>query len=199
MKTTFRPAKDNQDDATFFAWGLNEATAGVLDLMMGKARESILSQACRITGHNLSLEHVTIAERDGRRVGILSDMPVEIMSDPFPTVRKCAGIRYLRVMYYALLGLPVFRAMEKHAEGEWYVQALAVLPEARNQGIGTKLLSIAEEKAAAHGATRLTLDVANDNPGGIRLYSRLGFERESASPPARFLNNLSLHRMTKPV
>lgn len=58
-----------------------------------------------------------------------------------------------------------------HAE----VAELAVLPEARDQGIGTALLAAAEEEARRAGATSLRVRVDARNPGARRLYERLGF------------------------
>lgn len=51
---------------------------------------------------------------------------------------------------------------------------MAVLPEFRNQGIGTKLLSRLIE-AAENSYESISLSVAIENPA-LRLYRRLGFE-----------------------
>jgi ribosomal protein S18 acetylase RimI-like enzyme len=57
---------------------------------------------------------------------------------------------------------------------ECYIASLAVLPEARGKGVGTKLLQWAEEVARARGASIMTLGVINGNPAS-GLYERFGF------------------------
>jgi ribosomal protein S18 acetylase RimI-like enzyme len=56
------------------------------------------------------------------------------------------------------------------------VFSMATLPEARGRGLGTAVLAALAGWAAGHGATRLYLQVDDDNAGAIRLYGRAGFE-----------------------
>jgi ribosomal protein S18 acetylase RimI-like enzyme len=55
---------------------------------------------------------------------------------------------------------------------------LAVAPEARRRGVGSALLSAAEQHARARGARKLFLRVLSTNQSALRLYGRLGYERE---------------------
>lgn len=55
------------------------------------------------------------------------------------------------------------------------VHDLAVLPDWRGQGIGRRLLRAAEAIARARGCCKLTLEVREDNPAALALYSRLGY------------------------
>jgi RimJ/RimL family protein N-acetyltransferase len=48
----------------------------------------------------------------------------------------------------------------------------------RRAGIGTRLLSAAEEWAAEHGVSKLELHVFPHNEPAIALYEKLGYERE---------------------
>jgi ribosomal protein S18 acetylase RimI-like enzyme len=50
-----------------------------------------------------------------------------------------------------------------------------VAPEARGQGVGNALVDVVIEHARLSGATRLLLDVADDNRQAIALYARKGF------------------------
>ena len=59
------------------------------------------------------------------------------------------------------------------------VLVLAVAPEHRRRGIGTKLLTNLIERAAERGIHRLSLMVSDDNPA-YALYKKCGF-REYAS------------------
>ena len=66
--------------------------------------------------------------------------------------------------------------------GECYVNSLAVLPESRGKGVGTKLLKWAEEKARERKCTRMCLGVLSGNPAKVRkmAYQRK-WSREVAS------------------
>lgn len=58
-------------------------------------------------------------------------------------------------------------------EGE--ILTLAVRPSARRSGLGTRLVEQGVVEAAARGATRLFLEVAEDNAAARALYARAGF------------------------
>ena len=56
-----------------------------------------------------------------------------------------------------------------------YLLDLAVLPDARGNGLGTLLLQAVKGWAKAYGADYLELDALSNNQGAIRLYEREGF------------------------
>jgi mycothiol synthase len=58
--------------------------------------------------------------------------------------------------------------------GSGYVDLLAVDPSERGRGLGTSLLLTAFECFARAGLREAWLDVASDNPRGLRLYNRAG-------------------------
>ncbi len=80
------------------------------------------------------------------------------------------------------LAQPLMR-LEAQAPGSWYVNVLATFPEFRGQGIGAKMLDIAEEKAREAGANTASIIVGSWNSGAIRLYQCAGY-RTVASEPA---------------
>ncbi len=55
---------------------------------------------------------------------------------------------------------------------------ISVAKDARGSGIGTALIGALMAWAPLHGITRIQLLAWTNNPGSIRLYERLGFERE---------------------
>lgn len=63
-----------------------------------------------------------------------------------------------------------------------YVAELAVAPEHRDEGRGTALFRALFERLPVGHA--VTLRVAAENEGAIRLYRRLGFERTATLPAA---------------
>ncbi len=72
--------------------------------------------------------------------------------------------------------------LEAEAPGSWYVNVLAVFPEARRRGVGAALLAKAEELAAAAGTKRMSLVVEDDNPAGLALYQRTGYRPAATRP-----------------
>lgn len=56
------------------------------------------------------------------------------------------------------------------------LQRIAVLPDARRQGLGCELLEELLAKATGLGATRILLEVAASNEAAIGLYESFGFE-----------------------
>lgn len=65
--------------------------------------------------------------------------------------------------------------LEAQAPGSWYVNALAVFPEFRRQGIATRLLTKADALALVSGAATLSVIVAEENERALALYRRSGF------------------------
>lgn len=71
-----------------------------------------------------------------------------------------------------------FLSLESHREGEppfLYLDDFSVAAACRGQGIGSRLLDMAEEYAAALGLGEIHLHVERDNHGARRLYRRRGF------------------------
>lgn len=71
-----------------------------------------------------------------------------------------------------------FLSLERHREGKppfLYLDDFSVTAACRSQGIGSRLLDMAEEYAAALGLGEIHLHVERDNHGARRLYQRRGF------------------------
>lgn len=63
-----------------------------------------------------------------------------------------------------------------------YLYSFRIKPPYRNIGLGTKMLEVLENYLIARHYSRLTLNVARDNPNAIRLYERLGFHIVAEEP-----------------
>ena len=59
---------------------------------------------------------------------------------------------------------------------------VAVYPEYRGRGIGTRLLATTEQQAVSFGLARLSLICLEQNEGAMRLYSQLGFQEIDRRP-----------------
>lgn len=72
--------------------------------------------------------------------------------------------------------------LENRALESWYVNVLACYPEHRGQGLGSRLLDLAEEIARAEELSRMSLIVANANTRARRLYESKGYQELATAP-----------------
>jgi ribosomal protein S18 acetylase RimI-like enzyme len=125
-------------------------------------------RAARDSG-GFSYRNSAVAEVDGMIVGALvgypvADEPEAVDPDSTPP------------MFVPL------RELENLAAGTWYLNSVAVFPEARGMGVGSELMHCAEQKAAELGLRGLSLIVAGANQGARKLYERLGYREVSSLP-----------------
>ncbi|MFJ5762717.1 GNAT family N-acetyltransferase [Neobacillus sp. NPDC093182] len=67
--------------------------------------------------------------------------------------------------------------LDKEAdEGDFYIDTLCVADRFRGYGIGSMLLKEAEKAAIQKGYSRLSLNVAQDNPNAKKLYEQIGYK-----------------------
>lgn len=160
--------KATPDDAPDLVDIVLMAGEGLPDLVWSKmanegetARQVGLRRAAGEDG-SFSYRNATLFGDQERTLGglvgyLLPDVPVEIGED-FPP---------------AFIPL---QELENLASGHWYVNILGVRPEARGQGIGTAMLTRAEELAGGAGASGMAIIVFSSNPRAERLYRRTGYE-----------------------
>ena len=70
----------------------------------------------------------------------------------------------------AFLSIEVYRE-----DGYIYLDDFSVMAEYRNQGIGTKLISLAEDYAESIGISAIVLHVEKTNERAYQLYQKLGY------------------------
>lgn len=75
-------------------------------------------------------------------------------------------------------GFILIRTVADEAE----ILTLAVDPVARRQGLGVRLVQEGAASAAALGAAKLFLEVADDNHPALALYARAGFTEAGRRP-----------------
>jgi ribosomal protein S18 acetylase RimI-like enzyme len=72
--------------------------------------------------------------------------------------------------------------LENLAPRTWYINVLAVRPEFRRLGLGTKLLVLANDTAKTLGMPGLSVIVSDVNRGARQLYERCGFSESGTRP-----------------
>jgi diamine N-acetyltransferase len=63
-----------------------------------------------------------------------------------------------------------------------YLELLALLPEAQNQGVGSSIMAWFESEGLKHGARNLWVCASSFNTRALRFYQRHGFARAATLP-----------------
>lgn len=120
-----------------------------------------------------------LASDNDRPVGaiIVSTEELELPPETFTVLRKEVGflgaLRAVRIVNNYEKSLP------SRLDTEVRLEAVGVMEEARNKGIGTQLINSAGIWAAEQGMRHFGLSVKTDNPA-VRLYERLDFANTSS-------------------
>ena len=194
-----RPALSTLAEGVVFARYLDRAAEGFFRFWLGRRAGELVAQAYVEPDNEYSFQNVTFAELEGRVVGMAAGFTAERRREfSDRPLREATGFSALRAAVVGVLCAPVFRVLEKTANREFYLLALAVDEDASAQGVGSTLLAHVEERARAEGSRRLVLDVAAKNEGARRLYERSGMAVESRWPGIALVPPF-LMRMTKPL
>lgn len=145
--------------------------------------------------HPLYKVFVKLAARTDAQYSYCNALVAEVDGKVVGAIVGYDGARLyeLRAPLQALMVEKMGRAIEIEDEtsaGEFYIDSLAVLPQYRGYGIGSKLLCAMRERAFAAGFSRVGLLVDVDNPAAEALYTSLGFERIN---PTTFLGHKMWH------
>jgi ribosomal protein S18 acetylase RimI-like enzyme len=168
----FRPA--TIDDANVLAELINYAGEGMplyLWSQMAEPGETAWEigrrRAAREEG-SFSYRNATIIEHDDQCAGCLIGYEIPDKPEPIPDD--------MPAMFVPL------QELENLASGTWYINVLAVRPQFRGQGLGTKLLGLAEETAQRLGKRGMSVIVSDANLGAHRLYEGLGYDERARRP-----------------
>jgi ribosomal protein S18 acetylase RimI-like enzyme len=112
---------------------------------------------------SFSYRNAIIIESDGQCAGCLIGYSIPEMPEPISN--------QMPPMFVPL------QELENLAPATWYVNVLAVRPRFRNNGLGSKLLRLAEEMAASLHGQGLSVIVSDANSGARRLYERCGYNQ----------------------
>jgi ribosomal protein S18 acetylase RimI-like enzyme len=160
-----------------------------LPLLFGGRLESALRQMLARRRNLFSHKHTRVVEHQGQTAGVLLGYSYEQMRRE----ALFTGVLWLRLLgsgllrrLPGLLRLGFSRSARQDSArwlspGEYYISNLAVGPEFRRQGLGARLLDDCRQRAERLGCRRVALDVDAGNEEAMRLYSRMGYEREKHS------------------
>ncbi|UFZ05730.1 GNAT family N-acetyltransferase [Bradyrhizobium ontarionense] len=84
-------------------------------------------------------------------------------------------------------GIPIGRLLLDCGTQQWHVVDVALLPSARNMGVGHAVMEAVATAAREQNVAVLTLAVATTNEGARRFYRRLGFTEMESDATASHL------------
>ena len=168
VQQQFRPAL--KEDCATIAALYRISSDGVADYIWTKIAESeedILTVGRRRYEREdsiFSYQNCTVVEEEGKIIGMLVAFPMHVdlsvkESDPV---------------------LVPYSKLEE--DNSYYICGMALLPEHRSRGIGTRLLALAEEDAQDKGFSKISLIVFEQNTGAKQLYDRLGYREAKREP-----------------
>ena len=120
------------------------------------------------------------AQINEKTVGMITCYPVPVMNKlEWPTIKTLFNLRKWSLLGHSLLHFQEALSMASLKEGredEYHIGTIATLPESRGYGIGSKLISFAEEQAKINHYDKCSLTVKQENGPALKLYEWLGYE-----------------------
>lgn len=162
--------KAYQEDASKAVPLIMEAIGDISEQITGETEESAITiefiKLFKQTDNRHSYLNTYIAEMDGHIAGVLV----------FYTAEQAIILDANLEAYLSTKNGTDIKIDPETVPGEWYIDTVVVDPTYRGHGIGTKLLSYAEQLVKDSGGGRLALNVEVKKDAAIRLYNRIGFD-----------------------
>ncbi|GIO66102.1 GNAT family N-acetyltransferase [Paenibacillus sp. JTLBN-2024] len=160
-----------REDAKEAARLLYDALHDVAHQLTGEEKEedavAVLEQYFASDEGRLSHKQAIVKEAEGKVAGVVvaygGDEIKELDRPILERLRK-------------LKNDPTLKLDKESDEDEYYIDTLSVSPQFGGQGIGTKLIQAAEEKARERGYDKIAMAVVTDNTRAYSLYLHLGYE-----------------------
>ena len=163
-------------DAADFADLVLMSASELFPTIYGDGAKAVMKRLFCQRRNLFSFEHTYFAELGASKAGMLLGYDWNVKkSESWRT-----GLLLLKQMKSDFLRkLPTMIKLENLIEmvneREFYISNVAICPEFRTRGIGTKLILDVEKGAKEEGARKVALDVEVGNVGAIKLYGRLGY------------------------
>ncbi len=192
--------KGSVEEARDFARLMLISSPVLFPIFFGKNALQVLEKIYREPNHLFSVDHVWFAKvNDEKIIGMIliydwrqkqeeetNTGKILIKTIPITMLKNVK----LHLMIRNLLGVV--------KSGELYISNVAVYRKYRGKGIGTRLLTFAEETAREKSAKKLSLEVETENTRAKLLYERLGFKIEWKTPKWKYKGKiLEFYRIVK--
>lgn len=174
------------EDALDFSKLVVLTSPKLLPLLFGFKTESIMAKIFRHRRHYYSFDRSFFVEVGGKIAGMAQLHRIK------PRRREKVQLsllllKYLKWRFPSKISnlLKSERVIRRVFGSDCYVSNVAVYPEYRSLGLGTKLLEAVEKESKNIGKKKIVLNAETHNTRAISLYERLGYKIEHRSPTLR--------------
>ena len=167
-KEDFRPAR--KEDCATIAALYSISSDGVADYIWTKSAgpgEKILAVGKRRYEREdsvFSYRNCTVVESEGNIIGMLVAFPMHV--DPLAEETDPVLVPYSKL----------------EEDNSYYICGMALFPEYRGRGTGSRLLALAEQHARVKAYSKVSLIVFEQNSGAFRLYKKAGYREVNREP-----------------
>ncbi|MDP3730027.1 MAG: GNAT family N-acetyltransferase [Candidatus Omnitrophota bacterium] len=183
--------KGRPEDAHHFSELVTLTSPAIFPIVFGSTVKKMMKNLFPHKRHYYSFDRSFFAEIDGKIVGMAQ------LHKLITRKGQTARLSLLLLKYFkwrlpakAVNLLKFDRLIKFVAREDCYISNVAVYPEFRSFGIGTKLLAAIEEEAKNIGKKRVVLHAETHNARAISFYERLGYKIESRSSALKIKNRL---------
>ncbi len=164
--------------------------------------QDILQQAFVQPNHAFSYEHTQVLEVDGQAIGIFIGYPGHLKHQADEKVHfVMARIMPLLKLPKILVNVADFSRIKQDIQpDDYYMLGLSIVPEHRQRGWGSYLLSQAEQQARQNNCHAICGDITYTNVSAKRLFEHQGYQVTCSKTTDRFermTRSGGIHRMTK--
>jgi ribosomal protein S18 acetylase RimI-like enzyme len=135
-----------------------------------------LSKLVIAGGNSLGHEHIVVAQKNDKIVGILLYSYGKGHHKLSELKVLFKNLHFIDVLKFILIDLKDYLILSDLNEHDFYLAGVAVDEKCRGKGVGTKILEKAIKMAQRRESPRLVLDVALSNTGAKKLYEKTGFK-----------------------
>lgn len=122
-----------------------------------------------------SYQNVNLAEGENGVAGLILSYPSDYYEQLNKLVaEKLPSIYQSDTTDFQSKVIPLFTTKEAKS-GEYYIDSLAVYPEYRTCGVGSRLMKVAHLKSRKQGIKKTSLIVKTENKVALNLYKKLGY------------------------
>ena len=189
------------EDAHHFSELVILTSPAIFPIVFGSTVKKIMKSLFPHKRHYYSFDRSFFAELNGKIVG-MAQLHKMVTRKGQTTRMSLLLLKYLkwRLPTKAVNLLKFDHLIKLVAHDDCYISNVAIYPEFRSFGIGTKLLAAIEEEVKSIGKKRIVLHAEIRNTRAISLYERLGYKIESRSPSLKIRNRIfESFKMIKPV
>lgn len=167
--------EDAEEAAKLISMAWEECACVLAGTTNKKAIQKVIKIFYQQPNNIFSFQNVNIAEEANGVAGLILSYPSDYYEQLNKLiVEKLPGIYQSDTENFKNKVVPLFKTKEAKS-GEYYIDSLAVYPQYRSHGVGSKLLKVAHLKSRKQGIKKTSLIVKTENVTALSLYKKLGY------------------------